>query len=211
MSPPPSRSAPTRPRGAGSATSTERLLDGLPETLPDVHLSLAITGGSAEARGRATPSSARRIASLAVDLIDGADNWRLVTAAPPERGIVCGALAVAGRSRRRPGGPAVGRRSRVGRPGRRTASAWRPRRRWPHLSWSRGDGQAATASARRRASRCCPPEERLASIDPRAVDSRSAAMGRYDARALDDRRPADDRGRAGASAGTIRSRNLAPT
>ena len=39
------------------------------------------------------PSSVRAYASLAVDLIDGPDNWRLVRAAPRERGIVCGALS----------------------------------------------------------------------------------------------------------------------
>ena len=33
--------------------------------------------------------------SLAVDLIDGPDNWRLVRAAPRERGIICGALDAA--------------------------------------------------------------------------------------------------------------------
>jgi hypothetical protein len=67
-----------------------RLLDGIDGT----HLSLAITGGSADAAGIETILAAH-YASLAVDLIAGPDNWRLVAAAPGEIGIVCGALSTA--------------------------------------------------------------------------------------------------------------------
>jgi len=65
----------------------ERLTDGLTGT----HLSLAITGGNADAGGIETILAAP-YASLAVDLIAGPENWRLVVAAPGERGIVCGAM-----------------------------------------------------------------------------------------------------------------------
>src|SRR5688572_29146703 len=58
----------------------------------DVHLSLAITGGSADGAGVET-LLAGAYASLAVDLIDGPDNWRLATAWPAERGLICGALS----------------------------------------------------------------------------------------------------------------------
>ena len=58
----------------------------------DVHLSLAITGGSADAAGIDTVL-AGAYASLALDLIDGPDNWRLATAWPAERGLICGALS----------------------------------------------------------------------------------------------------------------------
>src|SRR6478735_5602013 len=68
----------------------ERLADGW----SGVHLSLAITGGAADAAGTETILAAP-YSSLAVDLIDGPDNWRLVRAAPRERGIVCGALDTA--------------------------------------------------------------------------------------------------------------------
>ena len=67
-----------------------RLLDGLEGT----HLSLAITGGSADAAGVDTILAAP-YASLAVDLIAGPDNWRLVADAPGDIGIVCGALSPA--------------------------------------------------------------------------------------------------------------------
>lgn len=151
---------------------TERLLDDLPET----HVSLAITGGSADGAGRDTILRPP-FASLAVDLIEGADNWRLITAAPPERGIVCGAVAAqAGRD----DGPeillwAAGHASAgrgLDRVGLATASSL------AHLSWSEAIAKMARLGEAARLA-VLPPEERLAGIDPRAVDSRSAAMGRY--------------------------------
>ncbi len=67
-----------------------RLLDGVAGT----HLSLAITGGDAHAAGIETILAAP-YDSLAVDLIAGPDNWKLVVATPGDRGIICGALPVA--------------------------------------------------------------------------------------------------------------------
>src|SRR4029077_10900381 len=64
-----------------------RLLDGIAGS----PLSLALPVGDAEAAGFETLLAAP-YASLAVDLISGPDNWRLVTATPGELGIVCGAL-----------------------------------------------------------------------------------------------------------------------
>ena len=84
-----------------------RLLDGVEGS----HLSLALTGGNADAAGIETLLAAP-YASLAVDLIAGPDNWRLVAATPGDRGIVCGALSAGARFRRRAGAPAVGRRLR---------------------------------------------------------------------------------------------------
>ncbi len=55
------------------------------------HLSLAIIGGNADAAGIETILAAP-YASLAVDLVGGPDNWRLVRQTPGDRGIVCGAL-----------------------------------------------------------------------------------------------------------------------
>jgi methionine synthase II (cobalamin-independent) len=57
----------------------------------DVHLSLAICGGSADAAGEATIFEAP-YRSYLFDLIAGPDNWRLIARAPGDRGIVCGAL-----------------------------------------------------------------------------------------------------------------------
>lgn len=64
-----------------------RLLDGV----PGVHVSLALTAGNLDGAGAATFFDLA-YASFAFDLIAGPDNWRLIAAAPGDRGIVCGAL-----------------------------------------------------------------------------------------------------------------------
>ena len=142
-----------------------------------LHVSLAITGGSADAAGIDT-ILAGSYASLALDLIAGPDNWRLAVAAPTSVGIVCGAVSGAAGS---DDGPEIllwaaryaassGGRG-MDRVGLATSGSL------AHLTWDvaatkvRRLGEAArlvTAS----------PEERLAAIDPRAIDSRSAALGR---------------------------------
>ena len=68
-----------------------RLLDGLPDAAADFHRNLAISGGNADTAGPATFFEAP-YESYFFDLIDGPDNWRLITRAPSERGIVCGAV-----------------------------------------------------------------------------------------------------------------------
>jgi methionine synthase II (cobalamin-independent) len=65
-----------------------RLTDGVAGL---VHLSLALTGGNADTAGSATFFDLP-YASYAFDLIAGPDNWRLITEAPSDRGIICGAL-----------------------------------------------------------------------------------------------------------------------
>jgi methionine synthase II (cobalamin-independent) len=67
-----------------------RLLDGLSGAAP-IHLSLALTGGNFDEAGPGTFFDLG-YASYAYDLIAGPDNWRLIAAAPGDRGIVCGAL-----------------------------------------------------------------------------------------------------------------------
>ena len=59
----------------------------------ELHAMLAITGGSA-AGTRPEAVFAAPYRSHLFDLITGPDNWVLVRAAPPDRGIVCGALQV---------------------------------------------------------------------------------------------------------------------
>jgi hypothetical protein len=152
-----------------------------------VHLSLAITGGSADDAGAETILSSP-YSSLAVDLIDGPDNWRLVRAAPRERGIVCGALDTAegsddakellvwAVSYAASGGRGI---ERVG------------------LATAGSLAQLPWASAVRKLERIAesvritdlPTEERLAALDPRAVDIRSAALGRFDPSAKRPPRP----------------------
>jgi hypothetical protein len=147
----------------------------------DVHLSLAITGGSADDAGIET-ILAGAYASLAVDLIDGPDNWRLATPWPADRGLICGALSTREGSDDGPemllwaaryGASTRGRGpARVGLATSGSLAA---------LPWTtaaekvRRLGDAARLVT-------APREEQLAKIDPRAIDKRSAALGRYEPR-----------------------------
>ena len=63
----------------------------LTDGIAGVHLSLSIVGGSAWEAGLETILDAP-YSSLAVDLIEGPDNWNLVTRLPRERGVIVGAL-----------------------------------------------------------------------------------------------------------------------
>jgi methionine synthase II (cobalamin-independent) len=161
----------------------ERLLAGLADTGQDgvsrvAHLSLAITGGAADAAGPATILGPA-YDSLAVDLIAGPDNWRLVTATPGQRGIVCGVVSAMEGSDDRPELPlwAAGYAASSGgrgpaRVGVATASSL------AGLSWAVATAKLASLAEVVRLA-ALPPDERLAALDPRAIDSRSAALGRY--------------------------------
>jgi hypothetical protein len=146
---------------------------------PGVHLSLAITGGAAHDAGIDT-ILAGAYASLALDLIDGPDNWYLAVGAPTARGVVCGALS------RHPGsddGPelllwaaryaAASKGRGIDRVGLATSGSLAA------LSW-----EVAATKVRRlgEAARLAiaSPEERRQALDPRAVDKRSAALGRVE-------------------------------
>ena len=61
------------------------------EPVPELHAMLAISGGSAVDAGAEAIFAAPYHSHL-FDLIAGPDDWVLVRAAPPERGIVCAAL-----------------------------------------------------------------------------------------------------------------------
>jgi hypothetical protein len=117
-----------------------------------------------------------------VDLIDGPDNWRLVADAPGDRGVICGAMSTAIVADEGPevllwaagyAGSTGGRGA--ARVGLATAGSL------ADLSWEvaarkvRRLGEAARLAA-------APREERLRAIDPRAIDARSAALGRYEPR-----------------------------
>ena len=80
------------PERALFAAAQQRLLADV-EAFPDLHAMLAITGGSAAEAGAAAIFAAP-YRSYLFDLVAGPDNWYLVRAAPPERGIVCGAMRV---------------------------------------------------------------------------------------------------------------------
>jgi methionine synthase II (cobalamin-independent) len=151
------------------------LLDGVRGT----HLSLAITGGNADRAGIATILAAP-YASLAVDLITGPDNWRLVVETPGDRGIVCGALAATDPS---DDGPeillwAAGYAASTGgrgpeRVGLATASSLADLP-WPvAVRKMERLGEAARLAD-------LPARELVQHLDPRAVSKRSAALGRVE-------------------------------
>lgn len=148
------------------------LVDGVTGT----HLSLAITGGSVGPAGIPAIIAAA-YASLAVDLIAGPENWRLVRAAPGARGIVCGALSsLAGSD----DGPetllwaaayaASGDGRGPDRVGIATASSLAT------LSWDVAVTKLERLGAAARLAGL-PSDELRGRLDPRSIDSRSAALG----------------------------------
>ena len=144
-----------------------------------VHLSLVLTGGNVDAIGAATIYDLP-FSSYAFDLIAGPDNWRLIAEAPADRGIVCGALDPSAGGADRPEvliwaahyAASIKGRGLV-RVGLANASSLaglsreRARAKVEVLAWAAH--LAATAS----------PDELAAALDPRAVDIRSAALGKY--------------------------------
>lgn len=151
-----------------------RITDGVAGT----HLSLSIVGGSAHAAGSATILEAP-YHSLAVDLIAGPDNWYLVAAAPMDRGIVVGALSAED-------GPAEGPELLIWAANYAASTQGRGLIRvglgtaggLANLSW---DGAVAKLNALGQAARLAalpPGEELAAAVDPRSIDSRTAAVGR---------------------------------
>lgn len=143
-----------------------------------VHLSLAIRGGSAYPGGADTIFAAP-YASYLFDLCAGPDNWRLVVAAPADRGIVVGAEDA---SLARAEGPemhafAIGYgASTAGRGHDRIGLATSGD--MARLPWAAAQAKMA-AIGRTAALYAGPPGSLAAGMDPRAVDIRSAAHGRY--------------------------------
>jgi hypothetical protein len=158
------------------ADAHARLTADLP---PDVHLSLGITGGNADTAGIET-ILAGAYASIALDLIDGPDNWRLATTTPATVGLICGALSTRAGSDDGPelllwaAGYAASTRGRGrARVGLATAGSL------AGLSWDAAVGKVRRLGEAARLA-ALPLEAQRAAIDPRAVDSRSAALGRYE-------------------------------
>jgi methionine synthase II (cobalamin-independent) len=144
------------------------------------HLSLVIRGGNADTAGPATffdlPYN-----SYAFDLIYGPDNWRLVTNAPVDRGIVCAALSPEPDGDEAPeplvwaahyaaSGRGLDRIGLANAPGLERV-AW-------DVATRKLERVAKAASIA-----ALPSRDALArALDPRAVDIRSAALGRYEPR-----------------------------
>ena len=160
------------------ADAQARLLAGLGPPGARPHVSLAISGGNADAAGPETIFGPAYDSHL-FDLIAGPDNWRLITAAPVERGIVLGVVDARSADVDDPSVViwAVGYAASGGRGHDRIGVA-------PSGSLAGLSREAARAkidllgevvrSVERR------NEEAIAaSLDPRAVDARSAALGRW--------------------------------
>ena len=144
-----------------------------------IHLSLVLTGGNVDAAGAATFFDLP-YASYAFDLIAGPDNWRLIAEAPGDRGIICGALDPSPTST---DGPEVlvwaahyaastGGRGLV-RVGLANSSSF------AGLSPDRARRKVNALAEAARIASSGSTEELAAALDPRAVDIRSAAFGRY--------------------------------
>ena len=161
--------------GAAFASAHRALLARLPG---DVHATLAITGGDAEALG-ADAVFAAPYRSHLFDLIAGPDSWRTIARAPGDRGIIVGVVDATGV---RPPGLeevawAAGYAASLG--GRGMA----------RVGLAPSGGLASLDPARARelidllgeAARLMlgDPELLLRRFDPRAVDPRSAALGAY--------------------------------
>ncbi|HJW22525.1 MAG TPA: hypothetical protein VJ506_08870 [Candidatus Limnocylindrales bacterium] len=151
-----------------------RLADGV----AGIHLSLSLVGGAADAAGVETILAAP-YASLAVDLIAGPDNWRLVARTPGDRGIVAGVIEPAEGSDDRPELPVWAARYAASTGGRGltrvglgTAGSL-GRLPWPVAAEKlRRLGDAARIAG-------LPPREQADALDPRALDIRTAALGRH--------------------------------
>ncbi len=147
---------------------------------PSAHVSLAVTGGDATGLG-AAPLFDLPYASYAFDLIAGPDNWRLIAEAPGDRGIICGALDPAAAASDRPEvliwaahyAASTGGRGlvRVGLANASTLGALSPERARRKVDALARAAQLAAVGS---------PEDLAAALDPRAVDKRSAAMGRFE-------------------------------
>lgn len=191
------------PDDAAERTLAAEAFRRLIHDVPDVHLTLAVMDGSAEAAGARLFFDAP-FHSYLFDLSAGPDNWRLISQAPTDRGIVAGvadaraarldtmellvwgaryAAALNGRGLDR-----VGIAPSSGLEGLTHAQA---------RAKIRSLGEAARIAG------LTDVEELRRSVDPRAVDLRSAALGRYDPEAeaaIESRRRARRAGRAGTGA-----------
>ena len=152
------------------------------------HLMLALTGGPHEAIGSRTLAGLP-YASFLFDLVRGPDDWRVLAAMPGERGIVCGIVDAA---------TAVGDAPEI--------LVWAA-----HYAASTGGrglarvglsttgslaGLDAGAAARKLAAlvegariAALPRDEIAATLDPRALDLRSAALGSWAPDPRFERRP----------------------
>jgi hypothetical protein len=146
---------------------------------PTGHVSLSVGGGNVDRLGESFFFDLP-VASYAFDLINGPDNWWLIARAPGDRGILCGVadcqtalddeeavMIWAARYAAATGERGLERVGLCSSSGLETLSLDAAARKLSGL-----------AGAARKAG--LPADELARSIDPRAVDARSGALGRYD-------------------------------
>jgi hypothetical protein len=169
----------TDPSAAATfASAHARLIDGS----EGIHASLALPAGNLDGVPPAVLFDLA-YASYAFDLIGGPDNWRLIVQAPTDRGIVCGAQGLlAGTDTNREvlvwaahyAASTNGRGlARVGLANAPLAASDPPPSRSEVLR------RLAIVAEASRIAAVESGEEMSRLLDPRAVDIRSAAMGRY--------------------------------
>ena len=149
----------------------------LVDPVAGTHLSLAIVGGDATAAGERLFFDLP-YASYLFDLIAGPDQWRLIARAPRERGIVCGALDARAEAHDDPAllvwalhyaASTAGRGpDRVGVANAGSLAGLAPDRLERKLRVLGDAARIAAASS---------VDAIAANLDPRAIDSRTAALG----------------------------------
>jgi hypothetical protein len=144
---------------------------------PTGHLSLSVGGGNVDQLGPAFFFDLP-VASFAFDLVNGPENWRLINKAPQDRGILCGVAdcRTSGDDEEAVMVWAARYAASTGDRGLQRVGLC-PSSGFASLSDSAAARKlAGLASAARKAG--LPPDELATAIDPRAVDARSAALGR---------------------------------
>lgn len=183
----------TEAHGIGESKTERRLFReahlALTEGLTATHLSLSIPGKAAASAGIETILAAP-YASLAVDLIQGPDNWNLVTRTPGDRGIVVGALG----GREAHDEPkevllwaahyaaSTGGRG-IARVGIGSAGSY------ANLTWAAALRKLQALGTAARLAALPPGEELASSVDPRSISARRAALGGLARRATPKRSP----------------------
>jgi methionine synthase II (cobalamin-independent) len=154
----------------------------LTEGIDGIHLALAVGGGNADGAGIET-ILAGAYSSLAVDLIAGPDNWRLVATTPGDRGVVCGVIEAREGTEDGPEIPlwasryAASTRGRgIARVGLGSASGL------DRLPWAVAARKIAALGEAARVAGLQPGDELAGSVDPRSIDIRAAAFGNAAAR-----------------------------
>jgi methionine synthase II (cobalamin-independent) len=141
-----------------------------------IHRSLSITGGSVRANA-IDPILELPYASLAVDLVAGADNWYLVRRASRDQGILVGVLSG--------GEEDEGREVMLWAANYASTGSGRARERvglgsagsWADLTWQAALRKLDRLGDAARLATMSPSEELIRQLDPRAVSKRRAAMG----------------------------------